>query len=166
MVVTMQETFAGIRVDRIGRTRRSPAEILFAEATILQFRSNALDQGDRKRSGPIVETIAAFSVCLAVLYVYYARIHPAKFYRADRRDIHSLRAGQDTKPNSHRDAAIDLSRPTEIFAIIDTKRDGSEMRPEAIMLPPSQGDLELDKVSFRYLSGVDGCDKGLRSARF
>ena len=91
MVVTMQETFAGIRVVK-SFAREDHQEKSFAAATMLQFRNSMRIIRSMEAVGPIVETIAALGIGLALLYVYVANLPAAQFYRPDQRNLPSLRS--------------------------------------------------------------------------
>src|SRR6202023_2060381 len=78
MTVTMQETFAGIRVIKsFGREEHQ--EKFFRRATQQQF-SNAMRMvKSTELTGPLVEIIASIGVGLAFVYVYVANLPAGKF---------------------------------------------------------------------------------------
>ena len=64
MVVTMQETFAGIRVDQILRARRAPGKDLSAQQSDCSLPTRCALPVRWKRLRPLVETIAAMGSAL------------------------------------------------------------------------------------------------------
>ncbi len=101
MVVTMQETFAGIRVIK-SFAREEHQEKIFRRSNKLQFQNAMRIIKAMEAVGPLVETIAAIGVGLALLYVYFTQLERRAIHRPDRRNFPSLRADQDAQPHSHR----------------------------------------------------------------
>ena len=79
MVVTMQETFAGIRVIK-SFTREEHQEKSFRRSNQLQFWAVMRLIKSTEAIGPLVETIAAFGVGFALLYVYAANLSAGRFF--------------------------------------------------------------------------------------
>ena len=78
MTVTMQETFAGIRVIK-SFVREEHQEKSFVRSTKQQF-SNAMSMVKSMEAiGPLVETIASIGVGLALFYVYAAKLAAGQF---------------------------------------------------------------------------------------
>src|SRR6059036_2142102 len=73
MVVTMQETFAGIRVVK-SFARETHQEKAFKRSNQLQFSQMMRIIRAMEATGPLVEIIAAIGVGLALLYVYAANL--------------------------------------------------------------------------------------------
>src|SRR5438067_3154917 len=69
MVVTMQETFAGIRVVK-SFAREAHQEKSFKRSNQAQFSQMMRMVRSMEAVGPLVETIAAVGVGLALFYVY------------------------------------------------------------------------------------------------
>ena len=78
MVVTMQETFAGIRVIK-SFAREEQQEKLFRKSNDAQFSNSMRILRATEAVGPLIETIAAIGVGLALLYVYSRSLPAAKF---------------------------------------------------------------------------------------
>src|SRR5437867_11243484 len=78
MVVTMQETFAGIRVIK-SFAREAHQEKEFKRSNQLQFSQMMRMIRSMEAVGPLVETIAAIGVGMALLYVYAANLSAARF---------------------------------------------------------------------------------------
>jgi subfamily B ATP-binding cassette protein MsbA len=79
MVVTMQETFAGIRVIKsFGREEHQ--EKSFRRSNQLQFSNMMRMIKSMEAVGPLVETIAAAGIGLALLYVYTVNLSAGRFF--------------------------------------------------------------------------------------
>src|SRR5438270_457329 len=79
MVVTMQETFAGIRVIK-SFAREAHQEKEFKRSNQLQFSQMMRMIRSMEAVGPLVETIAAVGVGMALLYVYAANLSVGRFF--------------------------------------------------------------------------------------
>ena len=124
--VTMQESFAGIRVIK-SFAREEHQEQTFRKSNRLQFQNVMRITRATEAVGPLVETMAAIGVGLALLYVYLAHLSAARFI--------ALNAGifllYDPIKNLSR-MRITMERSiqatAEIFRILDT---GAEHRRRA-----------------------------------
>jgi subfamily B ATP-binding cassette protein MsbA len=158
MVVTMQETFAGIRVIK-SFARESHQVASFNRSNMLQFRNAMKIIKSMEAVGPLVETIAALGIGLALLYVYTAGLSAARFI--------ALIGGifllyEPIKILSRMNIVMQrsIASTTGIFSILDAESTVRDT-PGAIDLPRSQGLLELEKVTFRYAGGVSDAVKDL-----
>src|SRR5437870_10226897 len=79
MVVTMQETFAGIRVIK-SFAREAYQEKEFKRSNQLQFSQMMRMIRSMEAVGPLVEIIAAIGVGMALLYVYAANLSVGRFF--------------------------------------------------------------------------------------
>src|SRR6059036_2847447 len=79
MVVTMQETFAGIRVVK-SFARETHQEKAFKRSNQLQFSQMMRIIRAMEATGPLVEIIAAIGVGMALLYVYAANLSVGRFF--------------------------------------------------------------------------------------
>src|SRR5205809_7587167 len=79
MVVTMQETFAGIRVVK-SFARETHQEKAFKRSNQLQFSNMMRLIRSMQAVGPLVETIAAIGVGMALVYVYAANLSAGRFF--------------------------------------------------------------------------------------
>ena len=79
MVVTMQETFAGIRVIK-SFAREAHQEKEFKRSNQMQFSQMMRIIRSMEAVGPLVETIAAIGVGMALLYVYAANLSAGRFF--------------------------------------------------------------------------------------
>src|SRR5438105_4562298 len=80
MAVTMQETFAGIRVIK-SFAREAYQEKEFKRSNQLQFSQVMRIIRSMEAVGPLVEIIAAIGVGMALLYVYAANLSVGRFFR-------------------------------------------------------------------------------------
>src|SRR5207253_8648965 len=78
MTVTMQETFAGIRVIK-SLAREEHQEKFFRRATQQQFSNQMRIVKSMEAVGPLVEVIASVGVGMAFLYVYLANLPAGQF---------------------------------------------------------------------------------------
>src|SRR5437764_3833245 len=78
MLVTMHESFAGIRVIK-SCASEDLQEKAFRRSNQSQFSNAMRIIRSMEAVGPLVETIAAIGVGLALLYVYFAALPAAKF---------------------------------------------------------------------------------------
>ena len=158
MQVTMQETFAGIRVIK-SFAREEHQNATFRHSNELQFNNAIRIVRAMEAVGPLVETIAAFGVGCALLYVYFSQVSAARFL--------ALNAGifllyEPIKTLSRIKVIMERSiLATEgIFAILDSSPTVYDA-PDAIDLPPSKGRIELKDVSFRYDGGTTDAITGI-----
>jgi ATP-binding cassette, subfamily B, bacterial MsbA len=79
MAVTMQETFAGIRVIK-SFAREAYQEKEFKRSNQLQFSQMMRMIRSMEAVGPLVEIIAAVGVGMALLYVYAANLSVGRFF--------------------------------------------------------------------------------------
>ena len=158
MVVTMQETFAGIRVIK-SFAREEHQESSFQRSNKLQFWAVMRLIKAQEAIGPLVETIAAFGVGFALLYVYAANLSAGRFFGLIS-GIFILYEPVKTLSRIHIVMQRSIAATTQIFAIIDSEPTVKDA-PDAIELPRSKGNVEFDKVTFRYAGGVTDAIKDL-----
>ena len=151
MVVTMQESFAGIRVIKsFGREDYQVKS--FQRSNRLQFENMLRIIKAMEGIGPMVEVIAAIGVGLALMYVYFRQISAGHFI--------ALNAGifllyEPIKALSRIQVIMEraIQATTEIFKILDSKPSIVDAS-DAIELPPSAGRIELENVTFKYEGGI------------
>jgi subfamily B ATP-binding cassette protein MsbA len=158
MVVTMQETFAGIRVIKsFGREEHQ--EKSFQRSNQLQFSNMMRMIKSMEAVGPLVETIAAAGVGLALLYVYTVNLSAGRFFGLIS-GIFVLYEPIKTLSRIHVVMQRSLSATTEVFRILDLEPTVKDA-PGAIELPFSQGRLDFENVVFRYANTVTDAVKDL-----
>ncbi len=158
MVVTMQETFAGIRVIK-SFAREKLQETLFRKSNDAQFSNSMRILRATEAVGPLIETIAAMGVGLALLYVYVAQLPAAKFI-ALIGGIFLLYDPIKSLSRIHIIMQRSIQATVEIFNILDSTPDVQDA-PDAIDLTQSQGAIEIDRVTFRYQGGNKDAVKDL-----
>jgi subfamily B ATP-binding cassette protein MsbA len=147
MVVTMQESFAGIRVIK-SFTREKHQIKNFTRTTQHQFSHVMRMIKATEVTGPLVETLAAIGVGLALLYVYMAGLSAGRFL-ALIGGIFILYDPVKTLSKIHIVMQRSITATVGIFAILDAKPD-VEDAPNAQPLASSLGQLDFDAVTFRY----------------
>ena len=150
MVVTMQETFAGIRVIK-SFAREEHQEKIFRHSNKLQFQNSLRIMRAMESVGPMVETIAAIGVALALLYVYFSQVSAARFLALN---MGIFLLYEPIKKLSRIQVIMERSiqATTEIFKILDSKPTVVDA-PDAIALPASTGRIDLENVTFSYAKG-------------
>ncbi len=157
MVVTMQETFAGIRVVK-SFAREEHQEDSFRRSNWRQFQNMMRMIRSMEAVGPLVETIAALGVGLALLYVYVAHLSAARFIALNA-GIFLLYEPIKVMSRIHIVLQRSIAATKGIFGILDSKpsvRDAHGV-PD---LPLSKGLIEFENVTFRYAGGVSDALKG------
>jgi subfamily B ATP-binding cassette protein MsbA len=151
MLVTMQETFAGIRVIK-SFARETHQEKSFKRSNQLQFSQMMRLIRSMEAVGPLVETIAAIGVGMALLYVYAANLSAGRFFGLIT-GIFLLYDPIKTLSRIHIVMQQSIAATTEIFSILDsepTVRDA----PNAVELTASEGRIDFENVTFRYANTV------------
>ena len=151
MTVTMQETFAGIRVIKsFGREEHQ--EKFFRRATQQQFSNQMKMVKATEATGPLVEIIASIGVGLAFVYVYVANL-PAGRFLGLLAGIFILYEPVKTLSKLHIIVQRWIGATTKIFALLDSSPTVQDS-PDATDLPSSNGLIELEHVTFRYPTGT------------
>src|SRR5437016_1789151 len=147
MVVTMQETFAGIRVVK-SFAREAHQEKEFKRSNQMQFSQMMRIIRSLEAVGPLVETMAAMGVGIALLYVYAANLSVGRFFGLIS-GIFILYDPIKTLSKIHLVMQRSMAATTSIFAILDSKPTVQDT-PNAIELRSSQGRIDFENVTFRY----------------
>jgi ATP-binding cassette, subfamily B, bacterial MsbA len=147
MVVTMQETFAGIRVIK-SFAREAHQEKEFKRSNQQQFSQMMRIIRSLEAVGPLVETMAAIGVGMALLYVYAENLSVGRFFGLIS-GIFILYDPIKTLSRIHLVMQRSIAATTSIFAILDSKPTVQDT-PNAIELRSSQGRIDFEDVTFRY----------------
>lgn len=147
MVVTMQETFSGIRVIK-SFTREEHQEQVFHQSNRQQFGNAMRIVRAMEAVHPLVEAAAAVGVGMALVYVYFAEISAARFLALNA-GIFLLYEPFKKLSRIHVVMERSIQATEEIFAILDSEPSIVDA-PDARALPPVEGRIEFDHVSFRY----------------
>jgi ATP-binding cassette, subfamily B, bacterial MsbA len=147
MVVTMQETFAGIRVVK-SFARESHQEKEFKRSNQTQFSQMMRIIRSLEAVGPLVETIAAIGIGIALVYVYAANLSVGRFFGLIS-GIFILYEPIKKLSRIHLVMQRSIAATGSIFAILDSKPTIQDA-PNAIELPSSQGRIDFENVTFHY----------------
>jgi subfamily B ATP-binding cassette protein MsbA len=147
MVVTMQETFAGIRVVK-SFAREAHQEKEFKRANESQFANVMRIQRATEAVGPLVETMAAIGVGMALLYVYAANLSAGRFFGLIS-GIFILYDPIKTLSRIHIVMQRSIAATAGIFEILDSEPTVQDA-PDAAVLTSSQGRIDFENVRFRY----------------
>jgi subfamily B ATP-binding cassette protein MsbA len=151
MSVTMQESFAGIRVIKsFGREEQQ--EKAFRRSSQLSFSNTMRVVKATEAVGPFVEIIASAGVGLALFYVYAANLSAGRFLGLIS-GIFILYEPIKTLSKLHIVMQRSLGATSQIFSILDSVPTVQDA-PDATELVSSRGDIEFDNVTFRYPTGV------------
>lgn len=151
MVVTMQETFAGIRVIK-SFAREAHQEKEFKRSNQVQFSQMMRMIRSMEAVGPLVETIAAIGVGIALLYVYAANLSVGRFFGLIS-GIFILYDPIKTLSRIHLVMQRSIAATTSIFSLLDSHPTVQDA-PNAVALSSSQGRIDFEDVTFRYANTV------------
>jgi subfamily B ATP-binding cassette protein MsbA len=151
MVVTMQETFAGIRVIK-SFAREAHQEKEFKRSNQLQFSQMMRIIRSMEITGPLVETIAAIGVGLALLYVYAANLSAGRFFGLIS-GIFILYDPIKTLSKMQLVMQQSIAATTAIFSLIDSEATVRDA-PDAVKLTSATGRIDFENVLFRYENTV------------
>ncbi len=147
MVVTMQETFAGIRVIK-SFAREAHQEKEFKRSNQWQFSQSMRIIRSLEAVGPLVETMAAIGVGVALLYVYVANLSVGRFFGLIS-GIFILYEPIKTLSRIHLVMQRSITALGSIFSILDSQPTIQDA-PNAVALNSSQGRIDFEDVTFRY----------------
>src|SRR6267142_2746522 len=151
MVVTMQETFAGIRVIK-SFAREAHQEKEFKRSNQMQFSQMMRIIRSMEATGPLVETIAAVGIGLALLYVYVANLSAGRFFGLIS-GIFILYDPIKTLSKLQIVMQQSITATTAIFALLDTEPTVRDS-PDATKLTSATGQIDFENVTFRYANTV------------
>jgi len=151
MAVILQESFAGIRVIKSFAREDYQAE-QFAKSSDTQCRNSMRVRKSIDIVQPLIESVSAFGVVLAILYVYYFDIGVAKFV--------SLCAAifllyNPVKALSRIPMQMQkcMASATGIFELLGRAPTIADA-PGAIRLSAPRGDISFRGVDFSYIDGT------------
>ncbi len=151
MAVILQETFAGIRVIK-SFAREDYQGGQFEKSSEIQCRNSLRVRKSSDIVQPLIESVSALGVVLAMVYVYYYHISFIKFA--------ALCAGifllyNPVKALSKIPMLMQkcMASATNIFDLLKTRSDIQD-KPDAVVLTSCAGRIEFDRVCFSY-----GADK-------
>jgi ATP-binding cassette, subfamily B, bacterial MsbA len=147
MVVTMQETFAGIRVVK-SFSREGHQVKSFSRSTMRQFRNTMRMVKSMEVTGPLIEILGAMGVGMALLYVYATNLPAGRFF-ALIGGIFLLYDPVKTLSKMHIVMQRSVAATVGIFGILDTPS-AIEDSPNAHSLDSCDGRIDFQNVTFRY----------------
>ena len=159
MVVTMQETFAGIRVIK-AFAREKHQEDQFRESNKRQFENMMRMIMSMEAVGPLVELIAAGGIGLALVYIYAANLSAARFIALNA-GIVLLYEPIKVLSRMHVVMQRSIQATVEVFAILDSEPNVKDS-PDAVVLKNAKGLIEFDDATFRYSGGVTNAVSNLK----
>lgn len=151
MSVTMQESFAGIRVIK-SFAREDQQEKAFRRGAQQSFAHTMRTVKATEAVGPLVEIIASVGVGLAIWYVYATNLSAGRFFGLIS-GIFIIYEPIKTLSKLHIVMQRSLGATTQIFAILDSVPEVQDA-PDAIDLATSRGQIDFQNVRFRYSTGV------------
>ncbi len=151
MVVTMQETFAGIRVVK-SFAREAHQEKEFKRSNQTQFSQMMRIIRSLEAVGPLVETMAAIGVGMALLYVYAANLSVGRFFGLIS-GIFILYEPIKKLSRIHLVMQRSIAATGSIFSILDSQPTIQDA-PNAVALSASRGQIDFENVTFRYANTV------------
>lgn len=150
MSVILQESFAGIRVIKSFAREGYQAE-QFDKSSEIQCQNSLRVRRSSDIVQPLIESVSALGVVLALMYVYFFHISFIKFA--------ALCAGifllyNPVKSLSKIPMLMQkcMASATNIFDLLKMQSDIQD-KPDAVVLQKSVGRIEFDQMSFSY--GVD-----------
>ncbi|TSA30652.1 MAG: ABC transporter ATP-binding protein [Verrucomicrobiaceae bacterium] len=150
MSVILQESFAGIRVIKSFAREGYQAE-QFDKSSEIQCQNSLRVRRSSDIVQPLIESVSALGVVLALMYVYFFHISFIKFA--------ALCAGifllyNPVKSLSKIPMLMQkcMASATNIFDLLKLQSDIQD-KPDAVVLKKSAGRIEFDRMSFSY--GVD-----------
>ena len=147
MVVTMQESFAGIRVIK-SFAREAYQEKEFKRSNQMQFSQMMRMIRSMEAVGPLVEIIAAVGVGMALLYVYTENLSVGRFFGLIS-GIFILYDPIKTLSRIHIVMQRSIAATGAIFALLDSEPTVQDA-PDAVALKSSEGRIDFENVTFRY----------------
>jgi ATP-binding cassette, subfamily B, bacterial MsbA len=151
MTVTMQESFAGIRVIK-SFAREEQQQKTFRRGAQQSFSHTMRMVKATEAVGPLVEIIASIGVGLALLYVYAANLTAGRFFGLIS-GIFIIYEPIKTLSKLHIVMQRSLGATTQIFSILDSVP-AVQDAPDAVDFVSSEGRVDLENVTFRYSTGV------------
>ncbi len=159
MAVILQESFAGVRVIK-SFSREGLRKRLFDSSSEEQFRSSMSASKSGAVVQPMIETVSAFGVSLALFYVYFAHLSVGSFIAL----LGGMFLLYDPIKNIskiHVTIQNCLGAATSILDLLATRPTIHDL-PGAKVLGSVEGHLTLENVSFSYGSG-DSESNGISS---
>jgi subfamily B ATP-binding cassette protein MsbA len=150
MSVILQESFAGIRVIK-SFVREDFQADQFMRSSDQQFRNSMRVRKSMEIVQPMIETVSAFGVALALLYVFFFNI-PPELLLALLSGIFLLYEPAKKVSRLHMTMQKALAASSNVFQLMNTRPTIVDA-PNAIRLKSCKGELSLENVTFSYGDG-------------
>jgi ATP-binding cassette, subfamily B, bacterial MsbA len=151
MMSILQESFAGIRVIKAFAREEREAQH-FDSLSKEQFRSAVRVRKAIEIVSPMVEAVSAIGVGLALFYVWYTHLSAAKFL-ALLAGIFMLYDPVKKLSRIHLVMQQCFNATHNIFEILN-REPSIKDRPDAVEIPGSTGEIQIENVTFRYRPGL------------
>lgn len=156
LMVTMQESFAGIRVVKSYAREEHERDKFNAGsrklmAFIIRWRKAM------EIVGPMVETVASFGMAIGLVYAWHQKIDAGTFLVLNM-------ALMSMYPHAKALSKIQiqlqkcLMATSKVFAYMDAEPDIADA-PDAVDLKNCEGSIEFTRVKFSYAKGIPALDK-------
>ena len=151
IMVTMQESFAGIRVvkahareeyerERFNNGSRKMMEFIMRWSKAMEI------------VGPLVETVASLGIAVGLVYAWHEQINAGKFLVLN---MALMSIYPHAKALSRVQIQLQkcLMATSKVFAYMDADPEVAD-KPNATVLTNAKGEIELDNVTFSYAKGI------------
>ncbi|MCB1229876.1 MAG: ABC transporter ATP-binding protein [Verrucomicrobiae bacterium] len=151
IMVTMQESFAGIRVvkahareeyerERFNKGSRKMLEYIMRWSKALEI------------VGPLVETVASLGIAVGLVYAWHEQVDAKKFLVLN---MALMSIYPHAKALSRVQIQLQkcLMATSKVFAYMDADPEVAD-KPDAIDLKDARGELEFDNITFSYIEGI------------
>ena len=151
IMVTMQESFAGIRVvkahareeyerERFNKGSRKMMEFIMRWRKAMEI------------VGPLVETVASFGIAIGLVYAWWRQIDANTFLILNMA-LMSMYPHAKALSKVQIQLQKCLMATSKVFAYMDATPEVAD-KPDALVLKDARGELELDNVTFSYAKGI------------
>lgn len=147
MSVILQESFAGIRVIKSFAREDFQAD-QFIKSSEQQFRNSLRVRKSTEIVQPLIETVSAFGVALALLYVFFFEI-PPELLLALLSGIFLLYEPAKKISRLHMQMQKALGASTTVFEMMK-RQPTIQDAPDACALANCRGEIEFRRVTFAY----------------
>ena len=151
IMVTMQESFAGIRVVKAHARE--------------EFERERFNKGSRKMMefimrwrkameivGPLVETVASFGIAIGLVYAWWRQLDSGTFLLLNMALMSMYpHAKALSRVQIHLQKC--LMATSKVFAYMDADPEVAD-KPDAIEVKKARGEMEFDNVTFAYAKGI------------
>jgi subfamily B ATP-binding cassette protein MsbA len=151
MAVILQESFTGIRIIKSFAREEYQAD-QFARSSEEQFKNSMRVRKSMEIVQPLIETVSAFGVALALLYVFFFEV-PVLNLVALLGGIFLLYQPAKKVSRLHMQMQKALAASTNVFALMN-ERSAIEDAPNAVELTSCKGHIEFHNVCFSYREDI------------